>query len=138
MMDQFNLPSDCACTYTLHGNGVHEFQLTEASRRGWEGFLDNMSAIIKAQTERQTLLVLLDSTIGTPPLRYITSRSPSWTAEHPDRPAMHMAILYDDSVLLTFADMVMKGLRRRSDSSARFFKSSQRDQAIAWLLEERA
>lgn len=136
-MDKLNLPSDCACTYTLHDNGVHEFRMTEASRHGWDGFLDNISVIIRAQAERQTLFVLLDSTVGTPPLRYITNRSPSWTAEHPDRPAMHIAILYDDSVLMTFADMVMKGLRRRSDSSARFFKGSQRDQAIEWLLEDR-
>jgi hypothetical protein len=134
-MDKLNLPADCACTYTHHDTGIHEFRMTEASRRGWDGFLDSISAIIKAQTERRTLLVLLDSTVGTPPLRYITNRAPSWTAEHPDRPAMHIAILYDDSVLFTFADMVMKGLRRRRDSSARFFRSDQRDQAIAWLLE---
>ncbi len=123
------------CIHTQHANGIHEFRLTEASRQGWEGFLGHMSEVIHSRTDSGALLVLLDSTVGTPPLRYITSRSPSWTAENPNRPPTHMAILYDDSLLFAFADMVMKGLRRRQDSSARFFRSTQRDQAITWLLE---
>jgi len=135
-MNKITVSSDCACTYDRLDNGVHEFRLTEASRHGWEGFLENMSKIINARAEDDgALLVLLDCTVGTPPLRYITSRSPSWTAENPNRPPTHMAILYDDSLLFTFADMVMKGLRRRQDSSARFFRSDQREQAITWLLE---
>lgn len=125
-----------ACEFSQHESGICEYTFHKSSRQAVNEFLAQNNKVIVNAEDDQTLLVLIDiSPSGLPPLAYFLSRVREEMKQHPYRLSSRVAILYKDSRLLGLMDNTVRLITNSKDKT-RFFKLENRDQALAWLLEE--
>ena len=122
------------CLYTLLPNGIHEFKSLGVSREAWDAYLNHQTRIVEQYANSPVLNFLYDGTIGSVSLQYVSRTSQEWLKQHPNRPFTRAAILYNDNVLFSLADLLIRSLRAKN-TSIRFFRGDRREAAVAWLLE---
>ena len=122
------------CAYTHLPNDIHELVLKEASRAAVDEFITHMHGVYRGKGPTDpTLCILIDgSQSGMPPIGYILPRTGEMLAQYTNRPKARTAFILDNSLLLSVIDMFIR-LQQRADK-VRYFPSSQREAAVAWLL----
>lgn len=123
------------CLYRKLDNGIHEFIMAEASRPAVDEFIDALDEMAQSLLPGKTAPILIDSSVGIQPLRYIFARTLTLLRGHstPVETA-RMAMVLRPNVLINTIQVMM---RIFPFINLRFFQPDEREQAIAWLLEPR-
>ena len=121
------------CKYQQLDNGIHELTIIEPSRDAVDEMVNHIDDIMgNSQRGDHGERYLIDNSLSdAPPLSYTTTQIKGINARRPaDLPPGCIAILYD-GMLVTLANSM---LRLAMKNQLCFFQSSQRKQAISWLL----
>lgn len=126
-----------AADYILHENGIHEIIYNEVSRGAVDAYMNHFDQIMAITPKGQKLRLLSNGAFVTEmqPISYMMSRFRGVMQKYPQRPSVRVAVLYGS---VRFLDLV-NGLFRifvHGRDAMRFFKAEERDEAVAWLLEE--
>ena len=129
-------PESSACLHRLLEGNIHEFTLTETTRRAVDelyGFIENLNfEIANNPTATPHIFMIVDATVGLPPLNYAFKHTKPLVAKY-SRQKATVALISPDSFLLKTIAVIL-----RSITPVRFFKSDERAQALAWLQEQAA
>lgn len=124
-----------ACIHRLHEGKVHEYILTEVSRRA----LDEMFGIIEQivseaardnRPEDQYNPTLVNSSIGVQPLNHAFLKMQPLVSRYPAIRQARIAIIVPPTPLIGAISKIL-----RTVTPMRFYKSGEHDQALAWLRE---
>jgi hypothetical protein len=121
-----------ACLYHVLDGNVHEFILTEASRQA----LDEMFDITEKQLRDQVTSgapelarsVLVDCSVGFPPINYALVRVKSLMKEFPGQQRMRSALILPSGPLLKALSIMLRPI-----TPVRIYMPEDREAALAWL-----
>jgi hypothetical protein len=131
------------CIHRHLENGIHEFVFTESSRAAvdeWMSLLEQIYEQYADQTPELVRMSLIDvRQSGTLPLNYFFKSWQDWNRKHPaptdtkGRVAgLHNVNEFVVGLVQSFANLFSP------DTKVSFFKGDKREDAIAWLLKEKA
>ena len=123
------------CIYTKLDNGIHEFVFTESSREA----IDELAGYIRHILDTtlmdapNTCYLFDNSRVDAVPIPYLRARIKELDAYRPEgRAPGRLAVVYD-GFLGNIANSVLSVTMK---NRFRFFKPSDRDAAMSWLLQE--
>ncbi len=119
------------CEYRLLDNGIHEFILKDFTRAGVDAFIESIQEMHRNFPIDTPRPVLIDSSGGMHPISYLFTRLR--TLPHGNSNARSRLAMVMQSH--TLANVVGGLARVFPRLQIRFFKATERDIAIAWLLE---
>jgi hypothetical protein len=125
------------CTILMHPQHLYEVFFHEASYAAVDEWLQHIEAI-NAQYAPDDLVYYL---INTPPddelpVIYVMRAAQQYASQHPQRPRTRTATLYRDelqSVIIYGQNLLTSWIRDKREV-VRFFKRSQREDALGWLM----
>jgi hypothetical protein len=129
------------CHYTHLPNGIHEYILFNNSRRTFDeyaAYLENyMASAARGEALDKQLAILIElREPGMPPVAYMAGRYRDLLIKYPGRlPDARIAYVHTEGFLITVLRTFLMLLPTRNAIQRRFFYTSQRTQAEAWLLE---
>ena len=123
------------CIYTRLDNGIHEFVFTESSRGAVDELADHIKTILDTTPADAppTCYLVDNSQAEVVPLIYTRTRIKELDAYRPEgRAPGRLAVVYE-GMMGTLANSI---LALTVKNRIRFFKPSDRDAAMTWLLQE--
>lgn len=118
------------CSHKRLAERTHEFVLMEASIPALDELFNLVDAILHDTPYPCTIYLLIDSSVGTPPVGYCLTRIRALAKKYPRREAGRIAfVLRPQSPFIRMFDILM-----RQYGDVRFFEPSQRAEAVEWLL----
>lgn len=124
--------------YIAHDNGIHEFIFYKSSRDTVDEHFVHLERITSAMQRDDVLLVLTNATdSGAQSITYSFQRVRRYIDEFPNRPIFKYAVLQKPDALTTLVKTLFKGLRLRTRDALGIFSYEERDEAVAWLLEQK-
>lgn len=126
-----------AADYVKHDNGIHEIIYNEVSRDAVDVYMTHFDQIMSITPKEDKMRLLSNGAFVTEmqPISYMMSRFRGVMQKHQQRASVRVAVLYGSARFLDLVNGLFRMFVRGRDSM-RFFKAEQRDEAIAWLLEE--
>jgi hypothetical protein len=119
-------------------NGIHEFTWTSPSREAVDVWMDYNEALYGVTPLTTTLRYLhVVQSANFPPISYVVRKARHLQTLFPEQPSTRSAILFQSrffgGIINTLSDM----LNKKGKDVTRFFSMEEREQAIAWLLNEK-
>jgi hypothetical protein len=128
--------------HTRLANGVDHLLLRNNSRQAADGLLgflgDYLTALPPHPTDTPPLLLMVElAQSGMPPLAHLSHNYQLLLKSHPTK-QLHarIAYVYTGGFMLPIVRSIFSLIRNASHVQRQYFPISQRDQAIAWLLEQ--
>lgn len=124
------------CLYRQEG-AMHIFTYTEASRSAVDAYMAHLREVLKTTPPHTKLIRILTDSSQCPkaqPLVYMMTQLREIDKNYPQRPLVRNASLFDGGVISSITDSLFSTFSRRD--KFRVFKPSQREQAVAWLMQE--
>ena len=122
------------CICTRLDNGIHEFTFTESSREAVDEFTDHVKRVLDTtpMDAPPTCYLVDNSQVEFVPLTYARVKIKEMDAHRPEgRDPSRVALLYDGFMVYIANSVLAVTLKNRF----RFFKPSDRDRAMDWLLQ---
>jgi hypothetical protein len=121
------------CDYQVHENGIHEFVMLEFSRAGVDAFGEKLHVMNATLPPGTNAPVLVDSSRGTQPIRYMFNQMRELNRTAPKASARsRVALIHKPGVIATMVDGMM-GIFPQV--RVRIFSPEERDTALRWLQE---
>ena len=120
-------------------NGIHEITFLEKTRASVDEFFQTMQALYHASPPKQAMRLLLDlSTAGTIPMQYMFQESQNWRRRNPNNFPARILILHPARGILPVARVLVNSVAqsRGTQTKLRLESVANRDEAIAWLLQD--
>ena len=119
-------------------NGIHEFTWTSPSREAVDVWMDYNEALYEVTPITNTLRYLhVVKTANFPPISYVVRKARHLQTLYPEQHSTRSAILFQSrffgGIINTMSDM----LNKKGKDITRFFSMEEREEAIAWLLNEK-
>src|SRR5690349_16310221 len=122
------------CDYRLLDNGIHEFTFNRPTRQAVDMHFEKLHEIYAALPKGAVVRCLVGVPHGFPPMNYTFGKVREFNRHHTDNPG-HYAFLYGRSnVMLSLVQTFFKTVA--GGTMGTMFPDTERDQAIAWLLEK--
>jgi hypothetical protein len=135
-MNTSNVQKPEACSYILHDNGIHEFILMEATRRGVDQLVELINQLYDKTTPDETVYEIIEFRGGMPPISYAVQRAREQLARYPKMPKLRAVILYDTDLFISFIIPLANVIFSRVNNlNVKYYPKSNREAAIAWLLQ---
>jgi hypothetical protein len=132
----FEVSQEKVCSYQLLDNNIHEFVFHQGTTAAIDAWVEHLYEIHASAHEEETLLMLLDTSVGAFPISYAAERLKVFYADYPDRARTKLAALENATArtpLVKSAAHVLTQLGG-SQEEIRLFSAHQRQDAIVWLL----
>jgi hypothetical protein len=123
-------------THIAHPNGVQEFVFRTAGREAVDELVMRLDTLYRSTPKDTTLLELFDIRVGIGSVSYAMKRAAELVRQHPNPPRIRGAMIYRDGLVVSLLAPSVR-LLRASNFEIRFFKPTQREEAIQWLLSQR-
>lgn len=125
------------CTCKQLDNGIYDIVYTRSSHQTADEYLMHLDDLYTGKSPQDpTMRLMVDfSHSEILPLNYMLPKIRQFIMTHPYRPPTRNVYLINDNNYAHFLDTVVNMLRAPRDK-VRYFKSSRRDEAIAWLLSD--
>jgi hypothetical protein len=125
------------CTCQQLDNGIYDIVYTESSHQAAEEYLAHLDWLYDGKTPQDpTVRVMVDVSVSEQlPLNQMLPKIREFIRNHPYRPPTRNVYLLSDNCYAHFLDTFVNMLRAPRDR-VRYFNSSKRDEAIAWLLAD--
>lgn len=122
------------CVMSQFSNGVYQFTTTAPTRAAADEYLSQIEALFRDNTNVPLLRFLIDTTVAVVPLNYVMPGYKNLQTKYPNRPQVCMAVISSNNWIA-----LMSGFANalRIQQMSRFFKPGQRDEAMAWLLDNK-
>jgi hypothetical protein len=132
----FEVAQERVCSYQLLDNNIHEFIFHQGTTTAIDAWVEHLYEIQASAHEEETLLMLMDTSVGAVPLSYAAERLKVYYADYPDRARSMLAVLQTDSAMSSLRRLVDHTPTRLGGSreQIRLFAAHEREDAIAWLL----
>jgi hypothetical protein len=126
------------CEYKYHDNDVHEFIYNDVGRDAVDEYFAHFERIAKTLPAGSVFRILTNGSRikDTQPVRYMFVRLQTILRTLPHRPTFRVALLAaEDNSMTKILDTIFRALLRGHDR-LRFFRASEYEQAVEWLLKE--
>lgn len=120
-------------------NGIYRVMFFHNSRTTVDCLMQEVEAINRQYRPDETVRYLVDKSVAGIPLAYTFLRAQDYVRRHVDRPRSRTAVLYPDETLLaalTMLNVFLHWLDNNPRDHICFLPFSQRDSALAWLLQD--
>jgi hypothetical protein len=121
------------CNYKRLENGIHAFELTDATRAAVDDFFNLRRKLQDEVTEEQMLILAHLNMRQLPSLTHIMTHVKSLAQDYPRIQPTCTAILYRQGMLVFVLNSFLKVFLRSKDR-VMFFAEDQADKAQDWLL----
>ncbi|MGJ3237416.1 MAG: hypothetical protein ACFE0Q_01795 [Anaerolineae bacterium] len=116
---------------------IHEFVWTSPSREAVDVWLEYNESLYQVSDLTDTLCFIhIVQTMNFPPLSYVVRKARELQMKYPQHSKTRSAILFQSKFFGGFINTMSQLLNRVDEDQTRFFGIDERDQAIAWLLDE--
>jgi hypothetical protein len=137
-MDTIKIENPKVCAYTLHNNGIHEFNLLLPTPRGVDALVEQLNKVYDATPSGQLVRELIEFRGGLPPISYAMKRAREQLARYPKMPNIRAVIMYDSNLFISFVMPLANILFSRFNTiNVKYLPTTKREAAIAWLLQDK-
>lgn len=113
---------------------THIFAFHQATRMAVDDLTQHLRTLYSTAKPEHPFYIILDMRAsGMLPLRYLAYSLRALVSQHPNKPSAYIAVILDDSALVSVTDALLKTILRRDH--VQYF--TQLDTAQLWLQIER-
>src|SRR5262245_10575553 len=123
------------CHYRLLKNGIHQFDITDATRQGVTDFFDLRARLQDDATEDVIMLLINLKMSQLPSITHIMTHVRLFAQNYPHVQPTYSAIVYRRGMLVFVLNNFLKVFLRSKDR-VMFFAEDEADKATAWLLRK--
>lgn len=124
--------------FYLEKDDIHHIIYQAVSRKAVDEFMDLFDMMLKTTATDSTVRLIVDNHVNDQPqpLSYLLQKIRKLTSSLPQRPAVRVAIVYEQrDQLFSFIDMIMQMFARGQDK-LRYFKRDNWNEMLDWLRDE--
>jgi hypothetical protein len=126
------------CEYYSLSEGIHELVFHSATESSIAQCFKHLYFIFEQASLKQPLLLLSDiRESGVLPTNELWRQSRRLLAQFPHHPTVYNAVVYMPSPLFRMFTAIMEQLAQLFGAKIAFFEGTEREKAIAWLIEQR-